>query len=135
MNTEYLFLYGTLLTGRPPDEVVGALKSLRRVGPAHVRGRLYDLGEYPGAILTPPTKKRIRGEIFEVPAQRAILNALDNYEEFDPTNLKDSLFVRTRASATLQNGSKVECWIYVYNDDPGTAPLLTGGTYSKTKAA
>jgi gamma-glutamylcyclotransferase (GGCT)/AIG2-like uncharacterized protein YtfP len=135
MITEYLFLYGTLLADEAPDEVVGALRSLRRIGPAHVRGRLYDLGEYPGAILAPSSKTLIRGEIFELPATPAILKTLDDYEEFDAANKEDSLFIRTKAKAKLQDGSQVDCWIYVYNDDPGTAPLLADGTYSKTRAA
>ncbi|MDQ6653699.1 MAG: gamma-glutamylcyclotransferase [Acidobacteriota bacterium] len=135
MITEYLFLYGTLLADGAPDEVVGALQSLRRIGPAHVRGMLYDLGEYPGAILAPSSKTLIQGEIFELPPTPAILKALDDYEEFDPANKKDSLFIRTKAKATLLEGPRVNCWMYVYNDDPRTAPLLANGIYSKTKAA
>src|SRR5882672_10564597 len=121
---EYLFLYGTLLVDGVPDEVVVVLKSLRRIGPAHVRGRLYDLGEYPGAIVAPASKTLIRGEIFELPATPATLKSLDEYEEFDPLNEEQSLFVRRRVKATLQDGPQVDCWMYVYNDDPGTAPLL-----------
>lgn len=135
MITEYLFLYGTLLADVVPDEVVGALKALRRIGPAQVRGKLYDLGEYPGAILAPSSKTIVRGEIFELPVSPAILKALDNYEEFDPANNEDNLFVRTKVKATLLDGPKVDCWMYVYNDDPGTAPLLADGIYSTTKAA
>ncbi|MDQ2936382.1 MAG: gamma-glutamylcyclotransferase [Acidobacteriota bacterium] len=135
MITEYLFLYGTLLADGPPDEVAGALKTLRRIGPAHVRGRLYDLGEYPGAILAPSSTTLIQGEIFELPATPFILKALDDYEEFDPANKEESLFIRTKARATLLDGPQMDCWMYVYNDDPGTAPLLADGNYSKTKAA
>jgi len=135
MITEYLFLYGTLLADGIPDEVVGALKSLRRIGPAHVRGKLYDLGEYPGAILATLSETLIQGEIFELPAIPAILNTVDDYEEFDSANKEDSLFIRTKAKATLLDGPQIDCWMYVYNHDPGTAPLLADGTYSKTKAA
>lgn len=132
---EYLFLYGTLLVDGVPDEVAGAVRSLRRIGPAHVRGRLYDLGEYPGAILAPSSKTLIHGEIFQVPVTADVLNAIDEYEEFYPANKEDSLFIRTKAEATLTNGQQVYCWMYVYNDDPGTAPLLADGVYPKTKAA
>jgi gamma-glutamylcyclotransferase (GGCT)/AIG2-like uncharacterized protein YtfP len=132
---EYLFLYGTLLADGLPDDVVGALKALRRIGPAQVRGRLFDLGEYPGAILAPSSKTVVRGELFELPSSPAILKALDNYEEFDPANKEGSLFVRTKVKATLLDGPKVDCWVYVYNDDPGSAPLLADGVYSNTKAA
>jgi gamma-glutamylcyclotransferase (GGCT)/AIG2-like uncharacterized protein YtfP len=135
MITEYLFLYGTLLADGAPDEVVGALKTLRRIGPAYVFGKSYDLGEYPGAILAPSSKTLIRGEIFELPATPAILKALDDYEEFDPANKEDSLFIRTKVRARLIDGDQIDCWMYVYNDDPGTAPILADGVYSTTKVA
>ena len=135
MSAEYLFLYGTLLADEAPDEIAGAVKSLRRIGPAQVGGRLYDLGEYPGAILAPTSKTMIQGEVFELPGTPAILRALDDYEEFDPQNTENSLFVRTKARATLLDGPQLDCWMYVYNADPGSAPLLTSGTYSGTKAA
>lgn len=132
---EYLFLYGTLLPDGAPDEVAGTLKSLRRIGPAQVRGKLYDLGEYPGAIVAPESQMLIRGEVFELPATPATLKALDEYEEFDPRNEKQSLFVRKRVKASLKDGQQLDCWMYVYNDDPGKAPLLADGIYPKTKAA
>jgi len=133
--SEYLFLYGTLLPDQAPAEIAATLKSLRRIGPARVRGRLYDFGEYPGALLVPSSKTIIQGEVFELPSTRATLKALDQYEEFDPTNKEASLFIRTKTSAKLTDGNQVDCWMYVYNDDPGTAPLLANGNYSKTKAA
>jgi gamma-glutamylcyclotransferase (GGCT)/AIG2-like uncharacterized protein YtfP len=135
MIMEYLFLYGTLLVDDVPDEVAGAVRSLKRIGPGHVRGKLYDLGEYPGAILTPSSKTRIHGEIFQVPVIPNLLKALDDYEEFYPAHKEESLFIRTKAEATLANGQQVDCWMYVYNSDPGTAPLLADGIYPKTKAA
>jgi len=135
MNTEYLFLYGTLLADGAPDEVVGALKTLRRIGPAYVFGKLYDLGEYPGAILAPSSKTPIRGEVFELPTAPTTLKALDDYEEFDPVNKEDSLFLRTKVRASLIDGDQIDCWMYVYNHAPGTAPILADGVYSTTKVA
>jgi gamma-glutamylcyclotransferase (GGCT)/AIG2-like uncharacterized protein YtfP len=133
--SEYLFLYGTLLPDQAPAEIATTLKSLRRIGPARVRGKLYDFGEYPGALLVPSSKTTIKGEVFELPSRQAPLKALDQYEEFDPANKETSLFIRTKVRARLTNGNHVTCWMYIYNDDPGTAPLLADGNYSKTKAA
>jgi gamma-glutamylcyclotransferase (GGCT)/AIG2-like uncharacterized protein YtfP len=135
MITEYLFLYGTLLAEGAPDEVVGTLKSLRRIGPAHVRGRLYDLGEYPGAVIDHSANTSVHGELVELPADNAILDALDRYEEFDPSRPQKSLFVRKKAKIRLANGRNVQGWIYVYNRNPGNAPVIRGGNYSKSKVA
>src|SRR6185436_15278063 len=47
----FLFVYGTLLPGHAPAAMRDVVASLRPVGPATVRGRLYHLGAYPGLVL------------------------------------------------------------------------------------
>ena len=133
--SEYLFLYGTLLPHQAPTEVADIVRQLHRVGPASVRGRLYDLGEYPGAILDDSSDATISGEVFELLNNQALLPVLDSYEGFDPTNPEDSLFVRTQAVVKLSDGRELGCWVYVYNQDPGTAPLIKSGDYINSKAA
>jgi hypothetical protein len=49
--TEYLYLYGTLMPNEADNEVAHVVRRLRRVGAAYVRGRLYNLGEYPELLL------------------------------------------------------------------------------------
>jgi gamma-glutamylcyclotransferase (GGCT)/AIG2-like uncharacterized protein YtfP len=43
-------VYGTLRPGRAPAAVAAVVATLRPLGAARVRGRLYDLGAYPGAV-------------------------------------------------------------------------------------
>jgi gamma-glutamylcyclotransferase (GGCT)/AIG2-like uncharacterized protein YtfP len=107
--SEYLFLYGTLLPGDATDESSRIVRRLKRVGSATIRGRLYDFGEYPGAVLDRTAKSSIKGELFELPNDDSALKALDDYEEFNRTDRKNSLFVRTRTVATLQGGRPAKC--------------------------
>jgi gamma-glutamylcyclotransferase (GGCT)/AIG2-like uncharacterized protein YtfP len=132
---EYLFLYGTLIPNQATSETAELVRRLRRIGSADVRGRLYDLGEYPGAILDPSSNTKISGEVFEITDKQDVLPTLDSYEEFEPDNLEGSLFIRTQAPVTLSDGRQLRCWIYVYNKNPGAAPLIVGGDYEKYKAA
>lgn len=133
--TDYLFVYGTLSPELAPAEVAEAVRRLRPVGAANANGRLYDLGDYPGALLDASSERKIRGRVFKLPADDAILKSLDSYEGYEPGDPKGSLFVRKRATVTLDDGRKLRCWIYVYNRDPADAPLVADGDYSKTKAA
>ena len=66
---------------------------------------------------------------------RRTLDLLDQYEEFDPTDPKKSLFVRKKAKIRMANGSSREGWIYVYNRHPGKAKLVRGGDYVRSKIA
>jgi gamma-glutamylcyclotransferase (GGCT)/AIG2-like uncharacterized protein YtfP len=132
---EYLFAYGTLLPGRAPRDLQGPLQQMRPVGSASVAGWLYDLGEYPGAILDPRSESNVLGQVFELPAEPGLLTALDAYEGFDSTHPASNLFVRDRCDATMPDGQTISCWVYVYNRDPGDAPLIAGGDYSQHRPA
>ena len=113
--SEYLFVYGRLLPGRAPKGIAGVVAKLRRLGTATVPGVLYNLGQYPGAVLGPASGKRISGAIFRLPRDPAVLKKLDEYEEFDPANPDKSLFVRKRCRVALATGRILNCWIYEYN--------------------
>lgn len=133
--TEYLFIYGTLIPEHASDEIARIVDDLRYVGKASVPGRLYDLGEYPGAVLDPSSPTKVFGRVYELPEDQTVLRLLDSYEEFDPDNLAKSLFMRKQTIVTLDDAQSVRCWIYTYNQDPGTAPLISGGDYKEYQAA
>jgi len=126
---EYLFVCGTLRSGLAPDEVAGLMGGMRRIGAASAPGRLYDLGDYPGAVLDPECNTKIIGEVFQLSDDGAALAALDAYEGIDPKNPGDSLFVRREAEITLEGGANLQCWIYVYNRQVASATLITSGDY------
>jgi gamma-glutamylcyclotransferase (GGCT)/AIG2-like uncharacterized protein YtfP len=132
---EYLFIYGTLLPEYAPSETLDSIAHLNCVGKASVKGRLYDLGKYPGAILDPSSRMKVIGRVYEIPENKGVLRALDSYEEYNPDDLDNSLFIREQTTATLVGGRRVRCWIYVYNQNPGTAPLVSDGDYKKYQAA
>jgi gamma-glutamylcyclotransferase (GGCT)/AIG2-like uncharacterized protein YtfP len=131
---DYLFVYGTLRPKQADSEVADIVKRLRKVGAARVRGRLYDFGDYPGAVIDASSNTAVHGELVELPDQTT-LEALDQYEEFDSSRPAKSLFVRKKAKITLADGRNVEAWIYVYNRDPGDAPIVRGGNYLRSKVA
>lgn len=133
--SQHLFLYGTLLPSEAPEEIASIVKRFRRLGSAHVRGRLYDFGEFPGAVLDSSSRTMIHGELVALPSDERILEALDRYEEFDPVAPKKSLFIRKKVRVLMADGSRRESWIYVYNKAPGKAKVVRGGDYLRSKVA
>ncbi len=127
--SESVFIYGTLLPGVAPRQIADAAAQLRFVGQASVRGYLYDLGRYPGAVLDGSTEHRVHGAVFTLPQDPAVLRALDAYEEFDAAAPELSQFVRVRAIAKLADGAEVDCWIYVYNRDLRAARRIENGVW------
>jgi gamma-glutamylcyclotransferase (GGCT)/AIG2-like uncharacterized protein YtfP len=112
-----LFIYGTLHPDRAPQQISAAARQLIPAGRGTIRARIYDFGEYPGVILD-DSASPIPGEIFIVPDTRT-LALLDGYEDFRPGDPAASLFLRTQAVVTLDEGSQLECWVYVWNEVRG----------------
>lgn len=124
-----LFAYGTLQPGLVPAELASPMAGISLIARGSVPGILYDLGGYPGAILDPRAKSRIHGVIYELPDDPQFLAQLDAYEEYDPAAPDASLFRRALHPVTLANGDHIDCWIYVYNRDPGAAPIVPDGVF------
>ena len=103
--TSYLFAYGTLLPWHAPPALEHVLTRLQPVGPATMPGRLYDLGEYPGAVLDATAETRIRGHVLQLPAAGDLLQRIDRYEGFYPADPARSLFLRVKQTVTLASGS------------------------------
>lgn len=93
----YLFVYGTLRSGAEANE---RLRGCVRVGPATVRGTLYDIdGEFPALVLA--GTDAVHGEIWRCPARR--LYELDEYE-----GVPERLFRRVALEV-----DGLPCWTYV----------------------
>lgn len=114
---DLLFIYGTLHPDRAPAEIASAARRLVPHARGTIRARLYDLGEYPGAILD-TNAEPISGEVFLVPAA-ATLARLDAYEDYRPADPAAGLFLREKAVVTFDDGTSQICWVYTYNRQPG----------------
>jgi len=115
---EPIFIYGTLHPDRAPAAIAATARLLKPLGRATIRGRRYELGEYPGVILTDEAGALVHGELFllpDPPQATAVLAKLDAYEDFRPADPAGSLFLRQRTIATLEDGTQRACWVYTYN--------------------
>ncbi len=131
---DYLFVYGTLrkaLVAKTTSELAALMKSLRFIGSGETRGQLYDLGQYPGAIVGENFATKICGEVYELNNPPEILATLDRYEGFIPGELDASTFARIKAPVTLSNGENMQCWLYVYNDWVATGKIIASGDYAE----
>lgn len=93
-----------------------------------MRGRLYDLGEFPAAVPDPSAPSWVHGVAVSIPSPDE-LAALDAYEGYAPGNPDRSLFVREVCAAKLADGRRAPCWIYAYRRPVDGAPLIPSGRY------
>jgi len=109
-----LFVYGTLRPGLAPPAIAAVVGTLQRLGPARVRGRLYDLGRYPAAVADPAEGGWIEGELVARRPGSPPLAWFDAYEGWDPAAPETALFRRERVEAIDAAGRAVPCWIWSY---------------------
>lgn len=132
-----LFVYGTLRPGHAPASVAAYVDRCRDLGSACTAGRLYDLRNYPGAIVESGSDGRIFGQLLELPSEAA-LKRLDAYEGYNPADPRGSLFVRTECDVTLDagrgGGETVRAFVYVYNRDVADARVIPDGRYHPNSA-
>ena len=116
-----LFVYGTLRPGRAPIPIAAAAATLRPLGAARVRGRLYQLGCFPGAVPDPDAPGWIHGELVARSEKSPPLTWFDAYE--------GEGYRRVRAVAIDRDGHSVACWIYECALAPDASRLIASGEW------
>jgi gamma-glutamylcyclotransferase (GGCT)/AIG2-like uncharacterized protein YtfP len=123
-----IFVYGSLRSGfhHPAYEYISRYFVL--IGNAKVKGRLYDMGEYPAAIPF-DGNAFIVGELYAIKQADEFgwaIAQLDDYEGVNPENGETPLYRREQTIVYI-NDSETPAWIYWFNGDiSGGTPIETG---------
>ncbi|MGZ3777464.1 MAG: gamma-glutamylcyclotransferase family protein [Mucilaginibacter sp.] len=124
-----LFVYGTLL-----DEYnkygIYLRDNSRFFATAKIHGKLYDIGEYPGAVLLTEGTDYIYGTILELDNPHEVLALVDMYEGFGDDQPQPNEFVRLLAQVETEAGT-FDCWIYLYNLPVNGLIAIKDGRYFK----
>ncbi|RZL45580.1 MAG: gamma-glutamylcyclotransferase [Variovorax sp.] len=118
----HVFVYGTLRAGGSND-IARYAPSPARVGDGEITGTLYDLGDYPGALLAGPGK--LRGEVYRItPAVEAALDALEGIEE------DGSGEYLKREVDVWVDGTWLACLVYeIHLERVRDAPVIASGDW------
>ncbi|HTE00280.1 MAG TPA: gamma-glutamylcyclotransferase family protein [Mucilaginibacter sp.] len=124
-----LFVYGTLLDG--DNEYAIYLKNNTRFyAEGQLKGKLYDIGEYPGAVLSQGSDEYIFGAILQLNDPEKVLALIDDYEGFGRDQPYPNEFVRV--STEIERGAgMVICWVYLYNLPVTGLPWIKNDRYIK----
>ena len=113
----HLFVYGTLLSGDGHPMGVRLGREGRLIGTARIKGRLYDLGEYPALVETGPDDGDVHGEVYELTDPASSFPWLDAYEGIVPG--RQCEYERVERTVQLESGGALTAWVYLYR-----APLI-----------
>ncbi|TVO77739.1 gamma-glutamylcyclotransferase family protein [Sedimenticola selenatireducens] len=123
----YLFVYGTLLRaiGHPKQSYITQYCHFH--SPGKLRGKLYDIGRYPGVVPSTHTNDWVHGELYQIRQEKPLIQLLDEYEGCshhfaDPHEYRRVLLPIERSDGTIQSA-----WVYIYtHDTTHLKPILTG---------
>ena len=128
-NENYkLFVYGSLRSGFRNPVYEYLTKYFHLLGEAMVKGKLYDLGEYPAANAT-EDEKFISGELYSInnPLEFSwAIGQLDDYEGLNTEEGETPLYKREEVIA-YKDGEAHIAWIYWYNKDLSGKPEIESG--------
>ncbi|MFN8242599.1 MAG: gamma-glutamylcyclotransferase family protein [Ferruginibacter sp.] len=123
-----LFVYGSLRSGFRNPIYHYLTRYFHLVGDAVVRGKLFDLGEFP--VAKPTTEDRfISGELYAVndPAEFSwAIEQLDDYEGLNVEEGEKPLYKREPVTAYI-DGTGTEAWVYWFNGNIANCPEILSG--------
>ena len=125
-----IFTYGTLMQAFDNPYARKLRLSSNYIGKGCFKGKLFRVEWYPGALYEPDAPTLVHGEIYQLHSPE-ILKELDEYEDV----LEDeaaSLYIRKIIPVTGNDGTPIDCWVYLYNQPVLDLPLIEDG-YFKIK--
>lgn len=132
-----LFVYGTLRDD-PANEMFQVLaRNAEVLGEATVTGRLYDLGEYPGLVLSSERTDRVKGELYRLNEATAgnTLSVLDDFEGMGPSDPPPHEYRRSLVTAYLTDGRSMTAWAYILDRPATSLPRIMSGDFSEWRSS
>ena len=127
-QVQLLFVYGSLRSGFHHPAYEYMARYFQLVGPAVVKGKLYDMGEYP--VAKPTTADHfIQGELYTLSQDddfSYVISQIDDYEGLYVEEGETPLYTRELTTAFI-NDQSFTAWIYWYNQNIDGLPELATG--------
>jgi gamma-glutamylcyclotransferase (GGCT)/AIG2-like uncharacterized protein YtfP len=129
-KSEYLFVYGTLMKQYPKNTFLGIIQQhATYLSTAFTSGQLYIVDYYPG-LVEHDSFEYVYGERYQIHDSTTLFKKLDVYEDYDPTDEVNSLFVRKKI--LVYEGihkPPALAWTYTFNKPTALLQRIKSGNY------
>ena len=125
-----LFVYGTLRrdVSRPQNEILSRYAFFFDYG--YFRAQLFDLGNYPGTIVSNSRYNRVYGELWSLRDIRATLFVLDKYEGMNKcSKMRNLQYRRMICRISSRHYGLVRAWVYILRRPNYPSKLIPSGDY------
>lgn len=139
MNSDYLFVYGTLLKNKDNEMSKFLASHSDFIRKGYFNGKLYLVDWFPGAILSDNTEtssaqvseERVFGSVFKISDPALVFKVLDDYEGLGEHHPKPHLFKKERITVFLENNTEIKAWVYLYNRSTAHLKRIISGDFIK----
>lgn len=127
--TSCLFIYGTLLSGigHPMHELL--TRYARLAGTGHIHGKLYEIADYPGLVLSNNARNIVWGEIYAVKDAAPLFKYLDEYEGCAPRSRRPHEYQRDLVTIHDAAQHSLLAWTYLYKHPVNHLQRIPTGDY------
>ena len=131
MNIHNIFVYGTLRRNHSSSMYHLLARYSDFIGDGYVNGKLYEINNYPGIILSKNKNEIVYGEVYKIhnSSLEYVLHTLDEYEECSDSFPEPHEYKRVITDVTLMDGRKMKSWIYEYNLKTDSLEYIKSGNY------
>ena len=110
----HLFVYGSLMSRFQNPATAFLRANAVCFGGATMRGFLYEIDWYPGAVYDVAASSQVHGEIWQIKNEAALWPILDDYETVDTDQPGKESYDR-RQVGVLHKNETFLAWVYLYN--------------------
>ncbi len=128
--SEFLFVYGTLGSNAGHDMHQHLVRNSEYAGEGYFNGQLYRVAHYPGAVPSANLDDKVFGELYRLGAPSELFAHLDDYEGCGPNDPQPTEFVRRTESVYLEDGTRSQAWIYLFNRPVTELPRIISGRFT-----
>lgn len=130
-DCDLVFVYGTLRRDFANEASSVLEQNASYAGQGFVRGRLFNLGSYPGLVLSGAPDEIVRGELYKIAHGRreSVLERLDEYEGCSSSDPQPHEYRRELTEVFRSTGGVASAWAYVLNQPTDGLDLIDSGDY------
>jgi gamma-glutamylcyclotransferase (GGCT)/AIG2-like uncharacterized protein YtfP len=128
MQSNFLFVYGSLRSGFTSPAYQYISKYFTLIGMAKTKGFLHNLGTHPVGVST-ESDNYIIGELYEIINPKSFdfaITQLDDYEGVNPESDEIALYKRSITEAFCNNKT-YKAWVYWYTGNVAGQPIIAHG--------
>lgn len=127
MQTEFIFVYGTLRRACTTGAHQKYLAEAEFIDNAKINGRLYRVSYYPALVLD-DSAAWVVGEVYRLTSSEQLMR-LDTYEECTYPSLPGQEYQRKKIDLITESGTELSAWVYSYLRASEGLELITSGDF------